>query len=181
MLSDEDVKEIEQAIHRGGSGNVQESWLRQLIDDWRKMREAVREHMRQEGHSLCWRDNEELWAKVLREEARPFPHASVPPREEFLARCEAYHASLVVGAPWADAEPDAVKAHLQELWEGLTTGADEEAMAYVRGAIHAFAAVGLLSKEHRELWERRIETCPGHGGGQGWCAYCGKLEREVEP
>ena len=67
-------------------------------------------------------------------------------------------------------------AFLQELWEDIGTGA--------RGsesdpAIAALQAAGVLSARDAELWKLRIKSvCPGHNGGQSWCAYCGTLYRE---
>lgn len=45
--------------------------------------------------------------------------------------------------------------------------------AIVNFSYHA----GLLTSQQRELWQRRIVTCPGHDdeGGRAWCAYCGTL------
>ncbi len=38
--------------------------------------------------------------------------------------------------------------------------------------------VGLLTDEQRELWLRRLTTCPGHEdeGGRQWCAFCGEMD-----
>lgn len=65
--------------------------------------------------------------------------------------------------------------YLGETRKALRNDAGPLATARFLGVVRALAAVGLLTDEQAELWERRIATCPGHGdeGGRVWCAYCG--------
>lgn len=53
---------------------------------------------------------------------------------------------------------------------------------HVAASIEFAFRLRLLSEDSRELWLRRIATCPGHDdeGGRSWCAYCGELEREED-
>ena len=62
----------------------------ELIEEVLKLRQGIRQHRDLTGHDLCWW-HPELWA--LLPEAEFFTPA-VPPTEEFLARCQAFRASL---------------------------------------------------------------------------------------
>lgn len=66
---------------------------------------------------------------------------------------------------------------LHELWRNLRDGFAPHSLGYVLGFIDGLAVSGNLNAEQRELWKRRIETCPGHDdeGGRSWCAYCGNM------
>ncbi len=68
---------------------------------------------------------------------------------------------------------------LMELWRNLRNDISDRQKVFVCGAISFAFSVGLLNLEQRELWQRRIETCPGHDdeGGRYWCAYCGGLDK----
>lgn len=72
-----------------------------------------------------------------------------------------------------------VDAHLRDVWRGLRDDAGPRAMAGALGAISTLRALGLLSADQAELWETRLDRCPGHEGegGRVWCAYCGELCR----
>jgi hypothetical protein len=51
----------------------------------------------------------------------------------------------------------------------------------VRACIDFAWDVGLITMDERELWLRRITTCPGHDdeGGRSWCAYCGDIPKDA--
>lgn len=73
--------------------------------------------------------------------------------------------------------PDAA---LMEMWRDLRD--DARHAPEVRACIYFAYEVDLLTLEQRELWLRRITTCPGHDdeGGRAWCAYCGEMPKEAE-
>lgn len=59
---------------------------------------AIEKHMWQtKGHGSCWENDLELWKVV--DPAVKYPHAEVPPKEEFMAACAAYHAGLCPKTP----------------------------------------------------------------------------------
>lgn len=66
---------------------------------------------------------------------------------------------------------------LAERWSAMKDGAGPEQMARTLGMIEMALLLGALSADQAELWERRVQTCPGHNddGARDWCAYCGKL------
>lgn len=72
---------------------------------------------------------------------------------------------------------DRAAEHMRERWLELRDDAGVGPMDAAKGAIVALAETGLLTVEQRELWERRILTCPGHDdeAGRRWCAYCGDM------
>lgn len=57
---------------------------------------AIRKHWQQRGHALCWENDLELW-NLLPDAPEKYPHDTVPPREEFMARCAEYHESRLKG------------------------------------------------------------------------------------
>lgn len=67
---------------------------------------------------------------------------------------------------------------LLEMWRDLRN--DARRAPEVRACIFFGYKVDLLTLEQRELWLRRITTCPGHDdeGGRAWCAYCGDMPKE---
>jgi hypothetical protein len=78
---------------------------------------------------------------------------------------------------------ESVDAFLWELWRKLRNNASEEKIQYVRGAIEMAWHLKAFSAEIRELWGRRIKTCPGHEddlGSRDWCAFCGQMEKVEE-
>jgi hypothetical protein len=62
----------------------------QLMDEVRRLRQAIRTHRDSTGHDLCWH-HPELWG-VLPEKQDPLP--TVPEWPEFLRGCLAYRQSL---------------------------------------------------------------------------------------
>lgn len=68
---------------------------------------------------------------------------------------------------------------LTALWRDLRD--DARQAPAVRTCINFAWDVGLIAMVERELWLRRITTCPGHEdeGGRAWCAYCGDMPRET--
>lgn len=75
--------------------------------------------------------------------------------------------------------PDAV---LLEMWRDLRNDARPAPVAMVQACIMFAHHVDLLTLEQREMWLRRITTCPGHDdeGGRSWCAYCGNMPKDAE-
>lgn len=54
--------------------------------------------------------------------------------------------------------------------------------AHTLGSICVLEFCGVITPPIAELWQRRIETCPGHDdeGGRQWCAYCGDMPERGE-
>jgi hypothetical protein len=75
-----------------------------------------------------------------------------------------------------------IEGRLFELWDSRIDGITPTVKAYEQGYLDALSHTDQITDEHRELWERRLETCPGHDGhgGLNWCAYCGNLPPENE-
>lgn len=67
----------------------------QLIDEVRKLRDAIRTHRDSTGHALCWH-HPALWG-LLPEQTDPVP--VVPDWPEFLRGCIRYRQSLDAQAP----------------------------------------------------------------------------------
>jgi hypothetical protein len=71
-----------------------------LAREVRALREGIKHHRAQTGHSLCWINDVELWKLV---EADPaYPHHTLPVRDEFLANCRAFYESRLKHTPWED-------------------------------------------------------------------------------
>jgi hypothetical protein len=64
---------------------------------------------------------------------------------------------------------------LKECWRALAGGRGDAQHAYVVGLIDAFRVAGVLTATQASLWVMALDRCPGHGGGQVWCAYCGEV------
>jgi len=62
----------------------------QLMDEVRRLRQAIRTHRDSTGHDLCWH-HPELWG-LLPEKQDPLP--TVPEWPDFLRGCLAYRQSL---------------------------------------------------------------------------------------
>lgn len=69
------------------------------------------------------------------------------------------------------------EAWLHARWRDMRNDASALREWALRGSIGALHAAGVLDDKAKELWHRRIETCPGHEteGGREWCAYCGRM------
>lgn len=67
----------------------------QLIDEVKKLRDAIRTHRDSSGHELCWH-HPALW-KLLPEQTDPVP--VVPAWPEFMRGCIRYRQSLDEQAP----------------------------------------------------------------------------------
>ena len=67
----------------------------QLLDEVRKLREAIREHRDSTGMDLCWR-HPKMWA-LLPEKVEP--DIAVPEWPQFLRGCVRYRQSLDEQAP----------------------------------------------------------------------------------
>ncbi len=61
----------------------------QLIGEVMKLREGIRTHRDATGHNLCWYQPE-LWL-LLPEQIVPEKPENLPPKQEFLERCETFH------------------------------------------------------------------------------------------
>ena len=74
---------------------------------------------------------------------------------------------------------EAIDDYLREAYKDLRDDGSPKSMARVYGAIHALRELRLLSTDQAELWELRLDRCPGHDGegGRVWCAYCGDMCR----
>ncbi len=70
---------------------------------------------------------------------------------------------------------------LTERWRALRNGYAASSLSCIVAVVDFAFDMGFLTADERELWHRRIQTCPGHDdeGGRVWCAYCGDLPREV--
>jgi hypothetical protein len=68
---------------------------------------------------------------------------------------------------------------LTEMWRDLRN--DARHAPAVRVCINFAYDCDYLTLEQRELWLRRIATCPGHDdeGGRSWCSYCGDMPKEA--
>lgn len=64
---------------------------------------------------------------------------------------------------------------LMERWRWLRD--DARRRGEVAACVDFAYDAGLLTAEQRELWVRRLDSCPGHDdeGGRSWCAYCGTM------
>lgn len=74
----------------------------QLIEEVRKLRDAIRQHRDSSGHALCWH-HPDMW-NLLPEKSGPQP--TVPTWPEFLRGCIRYRESLerqLPDAPRSDA------------------------------------------------------------------------------
>jgi len=71
---------------------------------------------------------------------------------------------------------------LTVLWRELRDDVRPHRKNYVLGALDAMNEFGVIDDTRLELWQRRIETCPGHDdeGGRAWCAYCGPMQQAKE-
>lgn len=125
-------------------------------------------------------------ADLLRVEKETFARMALPlpPSPPLLSsRCRALSSPSIgpkgtpASWPWRKTMPPEIGAVLREIWEELRDDASPVRMAFARGAISALHQVGLLTEEQEELWQRRIETCPGHDCSRAWCAYCGDVVR----
>ncbi len=74
---------------------------------------------------------------------------------------------------------DAVEAELRKLWFAMRDNASSTTAGKVMACILFAWRIGCLTSDQRELWQRRITTCPGHDdeGGRVWCAYCGDMPK----
>ena len=76
------------------------SVISRLAKEVQRLRDGIRDHRSQTGHSLCWLNDVALWRLV--EEEPTYPHDTLPVREEFLANCQRFYQSPLQGTPWAD-------------------------------------------------------------------------------
>jgi hypothetical protein len=74
-----------------------------LAQEVMRLREGIREHKSQTGHSLCWLNDLELW-KLVDPEPK-YPHETLPVQDEFLHNCRKYYESRVKGTAWEDPVP----------------------------------------------------------------------------
>lgn len=78
---------------------------------------------------------------------------------------------------------DATDRMLNELWGELQNGASVADLSHARGMIDAAFVLQGITLIERDGWHSRIQRCPEngeHGGGRGWCAYCGDIAAPEE-
>ena len=90
-MSDAHIEDLLSARNRLVSG---------LAREVKALRDGIRHHKAQTGHSMCWINDIELWKLV--EEDPKYPHGTLPVREEFLANCRAFYESRLRNTPWED-------------------------------------------------------------------------------
>ena len=100
------------ARHCGDDNEI----VAELAREVGRLREGIRNHQRQTGHSLCWLNDVELW-KLLDENPQ-YPHQTLPVREEFLRNCQRYYESRLSGTPWQDPNADRMIGQLGPVDEG---------------------------------------------------------------
>jgi hypothetical protein len=66
---------------------------------------------------------------------------------------------------------------LRDCWLELRNDASPVRVACVLGHVIACRKLGFITDNEAELWQYRVQTCPGHDDEEGrqWCAYCGTL------
>lgn len=75
-----------------------------LAREVKRLRDGIREHQAQTGHSICWLNDAALW-KLL--DGNPtYPHETLPVREEFLRNCQRFYESRLLGTRWEDPEAE---------------------------------------------------------------------------
>lgn len=70
-----------------------------------RLRQGIREHQRQTGHSLCWLNDLALWR--LLDVTAEYPHVTLPVRDEFFAQCHRYYEARLSGVEYEEPEPKA--------------------------------------------------------------------------
>ncbi len=71
-----------------------------LAREVKTLRDGIRHHQAQTGHSLCWINDLELW-KLIEDDPK-YPHSTLPIRDEFLSNCQAFYESRLKNTPWED-------------------------------------------------------------------------------
>ena len=77
-----------------------ESLVARLAQEVHRLRQDIRDHRSQTGHSLCWLNDVALWQ--LLDENAGYPHDTLPVQEEFMANCQRFYRSRLEGTPWSD-------------------------------------------------------------------------------
>lgn len=78
----------------------------QLIEEVKKLRDAIRLHRDSQGHDLCWY-HPEMWS-LLPEKQETFPQ--VPEWSEFMQRCTLYRKSLECPTATSQVDPERIKS-----------------------------------------------------------------------
>jgi hypothetical protein len=78
--------------------------------------------------------------------------------------------------PTISSRADALEV-INGLWREMTANASNDAVAFAWGFLAALRVSGLINPEDEGLYRSRVRTCPGHGRGQSWCAFCGDVCR----
>ena len=94
--TDDDIDDAEVAEYSSSDVPV----ISRLAKEVQRLREGIRDHRSQTGHSLCWLNDVALWRLV--DDKPTYPHDTLPVREEFLANCQRYYQSRLEGTPWGD-------------------------------------------------------------------------------
>lgn len=69
--------------------------------------------------------------------------------------------------------------YLRGRWLSMRDDGAAVQRAHALGSIRALEFCGVITPPIAELWQRRLDTCPGHDdeGGRRWCAYCGDMPK----
>ena len=81
-------------------GSSRELLVARLAQEVLRLRQGIRHHRSQTGHSLCWLNDVALWQ--LLDENAGYPHDTLPVQEEFVANCQRFYRSRLEGTPWVD-------------------------------------------------------------------------------
>ena len=68
--------------------------LKKMQERIDKLEDAIRRHRDAAGHELCWQNDYELYSVLGESEVDK--RDTLPPREEFLERCESYYESRLL-------------------------------------------------------------------------------------
>lgn len=68
-----------------------------------RLKQGIEDHRSNTGHGLCWLNDLELW-KLLDSEA-PYPHETIPMKEEFFTQCQRFYESRLTGTPYQEPQP----------------------------------------------------------------------------
>lgn len=76
--------------------------LRTLLGEIDRLTAAIQNHFDQTtGHSMCWKNDEELWRTIGIQS--PYPHESMATKKEMLKHCGRYIDSRIQGTPYVEA------------------------------------------------------------------------------
>lgn len=96
-ISDEDIENYR--------SSDKDPLIAAFANEVHRLRQGIRKHQSQTGHSLCWLNDVALWQLI--DENAEYPHDTLPVRDEFLTNCRRYYQSRLDGTPWV--EPKVVR------------------------------------------------------------------------